>query len=359
MSGTIIIDSGSGYIKAGIGGDTAPKLTFASILEESVNDGKKKSLIGEIDLSNSNNPRARPIQNGLVQNWEDMESIWKHTLSTRLQVNPSEHNILVIDSPQTSRTDREKAAQILLETFQCAGVFFLRSSVASLRACKKTSGLVVDIGEDTTSISPISNNWPLRHAISQSNIAGREIDQHLSCLLSQEGLSFHTASEMDTVRDIKEKICYIAPKIDHSDGFSYQQYQLPCNKQVTISEEAFQAPEILFNPARVGREEFGVADMVFKAIMKSDPGMRSDMWGNIVLSGGSTMFKGMLERLKGDLGRFDTRGIAINIKAPADRKTLAWRGAAIKASEPGFEAIVVSKDEYEENGASFVHRRCY
>lgn len=81
--------------------------------------------------------------------------------------------------------------------------------------------------------------------------------------------------------------------------------------------------------------------MVFDSIMSCDMDVRKDLMNNIVLSGGSTMFKGLPERLHNELQglvhKKISRNFSIkNIKATEDRKYAVFKGAAILASLQSF-----------------------
>jgi actin-related protein len=127
---------------------------------------------------------------------------------------------------------------------------------------------------------------------------------------------------------------------------------------ITIGNERFRCPEALFQPAFLGMESPGIHEITYNSIMKCDIDIRKDLYGNIVLSGGTTMFNGMEKRMFKELRNLAPSTIKIKIIAPPDRKYSVWIGGSIFASLSNFQRMWISKQEYDENGPSIVHRKC-
>jgi actin len=93
--------------------------------------------------------------------------------------------------------------------------------------------------------------------------------------------------------------------------------------------------------------------------MKSDVDIRKDLFSNIVLSGGTTMFPGIAERLTKELTRMCPESVDVKIKAAQERKFLVWIGGSILSSLSTFQSSWITKAEYQETGPSIVHRKCF
>lgn len=157
-----------------------------------------------------------PIERGTVSNWDDMTTIWKHCYN-ELGVDSSEHPCLLTESnlifnlaPLNSRANREKIIETMFETFEVPSCYLTLSAVLSLHACGKTTGLVLESGRGVTSTVPIYEGSPQVFAIENQNFAGQDVTEYLRYLLRDIGLNFYNSAHLQTVRDIKEKHCYVA-----------------------------------------------------------------------------------------------------------------------------------------------------
>jgi actin len=109
----------------------------------------------------------------------------------------------------------------------------------------------------------------------------------------------------------------------------------------------------------IGREGPGVHELLFDAITSTDLDNQRDLYGNILLSGGSTMFDGIADRMNKEIIALAPASMRCRIVAPPERKYSTWIGGSILASLSTFQQMWISKEEYDEGGPNMVNRKCY
>ncbi|XP_033225854.1 actin, clone 211-like [Belonocnema kinseyi] len=117
--------------------------------------------------------------------------------------------------------------------------------------------------------------------------------------------------------------------------------------------------EALFQPSFLGMESCGIHETVYNSIMKCDVDIRKDLYANTVLSGGTTMYPGIADRMQKEITALAPSTIKIKIIAPPERKYSVWIGGSILASLSTFQQMWISKQEYDESGPGIVHRKCF
>ncbi|KEZ38798.1 hypothetical protein SAPIO_CDS10838 [Scedosporium apiospermum] len=369
----IVLDNGSGTIRAGFAGEDVPKCCFPSWV------GRPKhtrvlagALEGELFIGEKAASEYRgllkiryPLEHGIVTDWDDMEKIWEYVYTEGLKSLSEEHPILLTEPPLNPRSNRDTAAQILFETFNVPALYTSIQAVLSLYASGRTTGIVLDAGDGVSHSVPVYEGFAMPSSIRRIDVAGRDVTEYLQTLLRKSGYVFHTSAEKEVVRHIKETACYISrdPKREekewvggkHDSGKMFE-YTLPDGNKLQLGPERFRAPEILFDPEIIGLEYPGVHQIVIDAIGRTDMDLRKSLYSNIVLSGGSTLTRGFGDRLLSEMQRLAVKDMRIKIFAPPERKYSTWIGGSILAQLSTFRKMWVSIDDWHEN-PDIIHTR--
>ncbi|KAE8590030.1 hypothetical protein XENTR_v10017910 [Xenopus tropicalis] len=364
----VIFDIGSGNCKAGMSGEDLPTAVVPSVVghlsdrSAMLGAGQQPYYVGEMAMSK----RAIldlvfPIKEGIVKSWDNMIKIWKYLYKYELKKPSSEHPVFLTEAPLNPLRNRHKMAEIFFENFNVPAMYVSHQANLALYASGLTTGIVLDVGAGITHTVAIYDGVALPHAVSKLPVAGRTITQYLMKLLTENGYNFITAAEREIVRDIKEKLCYIA--LDPSAEYERnpkditKEYTLPDGNVIKIDSQLFRAPEALFSPSNIGLEAPGVQGLINNIIQKCPIDIRRALLSNVVLSGGSTLFPGFDERVLRELEKKAPDGVQIKVLAATDRKYSVWIGASVLSSMDSFKENWIRKSEYDEFGPSIVHQK--
>jgi len=372
----LIIDNGSGMCKAGVAGEDAPRTVFPYIvgrpkhkaLFEGPQDGGQQDICivgNEAQAKRGILSLKYPMEHGVVTDWDDMERVWHHCFHHELRMDPEEYNVLLTEAPLNPKFNREKMTQIMFETFNTPGIFVAIQAVMALFASGRTNGIVLDSGDGVTHTVPIYEGYAMPHAIDRKNLGGRDLTDYLGKLLQERGYTFNTSAEREIVREIKEELGYVAMdyheelRVAEKCSLIEKSYQLPDGQCLAINNERFRCAEALFQPALLGREAPGIHETTYGSIMRCDIDIRAALFNNTVLSGGSTLFPGLADRLKKEMNVLAPASVKVDIVATPERRFSVWIGGSIFASLSTFQEKWVTREEYMEYGAGIIHTKCF
>merc|ERR1711874_496051 len=370
----VVCDNGTGFVKCGYAGTNFPAHIFPCMVGRPIIRSASKLLedqlrdieVGERCSQHRSNLEINyPMKNGKVVSWEDMRHVWDYTFGEeKMNLNPKESLIMLTEPPMNPNKMREE----MFENYGFHGAYIATQAVLTLYAQGLLTGVVVDSGDGVTHIVAVYDGFTIPSITKRLDIAGRDITQYLIELLLVHGYVFNKTADFDTVRMIKEKLCYVAYNI-HSEQklaldttFLVENYTLPDGRVIKVNDERFAASEALFQPHLLGREGAGMAELVFNTVQEADIDIRPDLYKHIVLSGGSTMYPGLPSRLEREIKQLylervlkgDTERLSkfkIRIEDPPRRKDMVFIGGAVLADVmKDKEEFWMTKAEYEEKG---------
>jgi len=381
----VIMDNGTGMMKCGLSGDDAPKVTFASCVgypkQKAMLQGSNKDYyVGEEAQQKRGILLLKyPLEHGVITNWDDMEKIWKHTFDNELRIvlgadDEAEEDVagvLLTEAPMNPKENREKMTQIMFETFSARRFYVAIQAVLSLYASGRTTGVVVDCGDGVSHTVPIYEGYSMPHAIQRINLAGRDLTDYICKILTESKINLHTSAERMSAMKIKEELCYVSMNFEEEvDNFAgkEKQFELPDMSIVTVHNQIIRCPELMFKPSLDGKEMMGLHELTKKTIDDCDLDVRKDLLANIVMSGGTTMFPNMPERLQAEVEKLVAEGAKVKVIAPPERMISVWIGGSILASLSTFSRMWINQYSqpdasppitgYDEVGPRIVHQMC-
>jgi len=384
-SAPIVCDNGTGFVKCGFAGTNFPAAIFPSMVgrpimrfeTNTVEDIEVKDIMVGTEAQKLRQMLqiTYPLDNGIIRNWTDMEYVWDYTFE-RLKVNPKGQKILLTEAPMNPKQNREKMIQVMFEKYGFDSVYIAIQAVLVLYAQGLLTGVVCDSGDGVTHVVPVYQGFSLPNLTARLDVAGRSITKYLIKLLLLRGYAFNRTADAETVREIKEKLCFCAYDVPQERKLAAEttvlvdQYELPDGRVLTMGRERFEAPEALFTPSLVDCEQDGMADLLFKCIQGADIDLRSEFYKHIVLSGGSSMYPGLPSRLEKDIKQLyltkvlngnkeGLKKFQIRIEDPPRRKHMVFLGGAVLADiMKDKDNFWMTKKEYDEVGVDIL-KKCF
>lgn len=398
-----VIDCGTGYTKMGYAGNTEPQFILPSAIAiketSKVGDQAQRRLtrgvedldffIGDEALEQPSYSVKWPIRHGIVDDWDLMEKFLEQCIFKYLTCEPEEHYFFMTEPPLNTPENREYLAEIMFETFNVPGLYIAVQAVLALAASwtsrndaeRSLTGVVVDSGDGVTHVIPVAEGYVIGSCIKHIPIAGRDITYFIQSLLRDREPRIPPEQSMETAKLIKERYCYVCPdiakefnkydqetgkwikKFDGINGITKQPFS------VDIGYERFLGPEIFFHPEFANPDYTTPISEVVDTVIQNCPiDVRRPLYNNIVLSGGSTMFKDLGRRMERDLKRvvnarlklseelsgekLKPKPVDIQVISHAMQRYAVWFGGSMLASTNDFYRAAHSKADYEEYGAS-------
>lgn len=333
-----------------------------------------------------------PIRHGQVENWDLMENYWQHCIFKYLQCDPESHYFMLTEPPLNAPENREYTAEIMFETFNVPGLYIAVQAVLALASAwtimekvdgkNMFTGTVIDSGDGVTHVIPVVDGYAIGSAIKHIPLAGRDVTHFVQQLLrDRTDLNLPPELTLEAARKIKEsEYSYVAPNLarefaafdrDPSKFPTIPIYDASGKKeyQIQVGYERFLAGEAFFNPELISSDHLTpLPNLVDQVIQAGPMDCRRALYGNIVLSGGSTLFKDFSKRLQRDLRSIvdsrleyvkgiksdsiinNTKNIDVSVLSHSNQRHAVYTGGSFLASLDAFPSYCHSKAEYEEFG---------
>ncbi|KAL9043243.1 MAG: hypothetical protein Q9214_003566, partial [Letrouitia sp. 1 TL-2023] len=372
-----VLDGGTGFLKVGYAAQNFPEHQYPSIVgrpilrsEERAGDIIVKDIMcgDEAAAARSMLQITYPMENGIVKRWDDMEHLWNYTFYEKMKIDPAGRKILLTEPPVNPLKNREQMCDVMFEKYNFGGVYVAIQAVLALYAQGLSSGVVLDSGDGVTHIVPVYESTVLAHHTRRLDVAGRDVTRNLIALLLRRGYALNRTADFETVRQIKEKLCYVSydlaldQKLSEETTVLVESYTLPDGRVIRVGSERFEAPECLFQPHLVDVEQPGVAEAVFNTIQGTDVDVRGSLYKAIVLSGGSSMYPGLPSRLEKEIKQLWLTKVLggnperlnkfkVRIEDPPRRRHMVFLGGAVLANiMADKENMWITKREWQEEG---------
>ena len=387
MNSTVIVDNGTHTIKTGFSGDDLPYFEFDTIVgyfcAHGFTIGIKDYYFGkEAILKKSILKLKYPIERGVIINYDCIELIWRFLFLGEKSLNKNyigwenfkqpicdakDSNILFTESHTNTKSNREKTTEIMFENFNLNSFYLANQSVLSLYSYGRLNGTVVQTGGGITEVVPIYQGYKINHCVSANHLAGADVSNYLNKLIDDKFDISSYPNHQKFINDIKSNICFTSLDFDKDCKLKEKHmttYTLPDGQPIEISDESFKSTEIFFKPHILGMKMSGIHETTLNCIMKCDKDIKRELFRNIIVGGGGTMFNSFGKRLENEIKIKMNKN---NVKMANDVKVFdlpernysTWIGGSIFSSLSTFNDFCISKSEYDEIGSKVVNYKCY
>ena len=373
----IIVDIGSGEVKAGFSGEEKPKTIFKNYFGEpkykkvlrtfnKENQELNEQYIGEDCEKFMGLIKLRfPVKHGVFEREQDILSVFNY-LYSKLGINSQEikeHPVLITEPLLNPNVNREKISYSLFDNLGVPALFFASQPILSLFSTSKTSGTVLESGEGVTQSCVVYEGYSIPCTYERYNYGGGDVTEYLKNLLKKRGYHFYNSTEFRLVNDIKENSCFCyGNNIKNEIGDAKKSanknlinYYLPDGSNISIGDERILAPEILFNPEYIGKEYLSFPDMIISSVNKVDIQLKQKSYENILLSGGNTCFNGLYEQLHTELKNKLIKNMKINLNKTDKPEFCCWIGGNIISTLEIFKKMWVTRNDWNEKGSNVIH----
>lgn len=395
-----VIDNGTGYTKMGFAGNTEPQFIIPSVIgmkdeKATASTQKPKKGIEDLDFYIGDEAVANqkayalsyPVRKGQIEDWDLMERFWEQAIFKYLRAEPEDHYFLLTEPPLNAPENREYTAEIMFESFNVPGLYIAVQAVLALAASwtsdkvteRTLTGTVIDSGDGVTHVIPVAEGYVIGSAIKHIPIAGRSVTQFVQQLLREREPQIPPNESMEVAKRVKETYSYVCPDM----AKEFAKYDTEPEKwvkvfkgeesvtkkpfSVDIGYERFLGPEIFFSPEIASSDFLTPLPEVVDTVVQNSPiDTRRGLYKNIVLSGGSTMFKDYGKRLQRDIkravdyrikqsevlsgGKLKAKPMEVNVVSHKMQRYAVWFGGSMLASTPEFYSVCHTKADYDEYG---------
>ncbi|CAG9571585.1 putative actin-related protein 3 arp3 [Leishmania major strain Friedlin] len=392
----VVCDVGTSTTRLGYAGNAEPTFALPTVCAWRDRMSAETFAVGDAaaTMVGPGVQQRRPLEHGLVVNWDVMEEYWCHLFNRYLCVEPQDVGVLLTEAAVTPYEQREMTAEIMFESFGvprlCIGsqALFVLSSVGD--GCD--TAVVVESGAGVTQVVPIVAGYAVSGAARRFPVAGWDITQYVLKSLREHERGIEAERALEVAERVKTRYGYTADDIAcelaraESNLPSYVIHHTELHSRtgapysIDVGYERFLAPETMFQPDLLAAPSAvtasacgGLPAVIDSAVWSCPMDGRRPLCANIIVSGGNARFAHFAKRLNHALQRaLDERSAAVmaasggtlcrqvkyevNVRDHSQATHAVWRGASAFAASPEYATAAVAREAYMECGASVMRQ---
>lgn len=355
--GAVVIDIGASACRAGFSGEDEPRAVFDPVVGTLIDPpigGRKWAVAAKADCE----PESirLMVNKGVVENKDDYDMIFRHVFEKELKVDSTQRPVVISEPVHNTEGDRKNMVEVLFETFRVPALYIASAPALVLYNTCQTDGVILDIGDSFAQVASIYEWTPMPQTLMRTSVAGRAVTEFAQRSMKKTDYHFANESGFQLSKVMKESVGAVALDFDERmKDTDTIQFKVSEDSDITLGGERFRYSELLFQPKLDNVDCFGAAELIYESVMRSDIGLRKQLFANVMISGGTTLFTGFEERLEKELHRFAPNA-EIKILPTANRTCGAWVGGSFLGCLELFGKMVVTREEYQESGMPAIQR---
>lgn len=364
----VIVDCGTSVIRAGFAGNQKPLSTIPNIVGKTTMDGSVNKVFGAAVFKAAMPDKiSHPMEKGFIKDWHDMEDILEYLFVHNMHINPKMHQVLITEPFNNPAINKEKTAEMMFEKFLFNGFFLAPSTPMGMYGYGCTTGVMVESGAGQTHILAFKNGDYIPESYRHIPLGGNDLSKYMGQLLTKNGNAsyFHgKRNELDILNDIKRIGCHIVLNYDdeiekfrQNPNYIADNAVLRDGTMVSLRTETFQVPELLFKPEMIGIKTGGLQKNIFECIQACSADLRPELYKNICLCGGNTMFDNIKDRLIWEVRTFAGPNFKVHVNALPERENVVFLGTSLLGVASRMPDYLISHQEYKEYGNQIVHMK--
>ena len=357
----VVLDCGTSKIRAGFAGQQKPLFTIPTVVCKSTIDAATTKIVGAAAFRGGMSDKITyPMERGFIKNWHDMEDIFEYIFEHDMRIKPKMHQMLITEPFNNTLTNREKTAEMMFEKFEFNCFFLAPSTPMGMYGYGCTTGVMVESGAGQTHILAFKNGDYIPDSYRHIPLGGNDLSKYMGQLLTRNGNSkyFHgKRNELEILNDIKRIGCHVVLNYDDAiqnaqknPNYIVDNVVLHDGNMVSMITGAFQVPELLFKPEMIGIKTGGIAKNIFECIQACPTDIHSELYKNICLCGGNTMFDGIKDRLVWEVRTFAGPNVKVSVNASPERDNVIFLGSSLLGVATRMPDYLISYQEYKEYG---------
>ncbi|KAL7642925.1 UNVERIFIED_CONTAM: hypothetical protein RMT77_006214 [Armadillidium vulgare] len=385
MSNTFILDNGAYTIKGGFSNSNEPKMMINAVMK--AKSERRRPFIGD-QIEECRDASGLfyilPYQKGYLLNFDVQKNIWDYAFGKDV-FNLSSNTTVVFTEPLLNFTSiQESTSEVFFEEYEVDALLRINATDLSVHKYhrdrpKELCCLLVDSGYSFTHIIPYIQGKKEKTALCRIDIGGKILTNHLKEIISYRQLN--VMDETYVINQVKEDSCFVSldfmadmkiTREKNEDNTILRDYVLPDfttikrgyvrsreesngkapngEQLIRLNNERFSIPELLFNPSDVGIQEMGISEAIVYCIEKCPEETRPHLYKNILLTGGNCNIPGFRDRVFKDVRSMAHSDYTVNVTLAKNPSTYAWNGGAALSRSSQFPEMLVTRQEWEENG---------